>query len=222
MKQRVLLKGKDALDLLHRISSVDLKRTQLNEPCEGLILNPQGKILSYFTLTRESENDVLVDFEGEFLSLLDQYTFGEKYEIIPQLSPPSPAASELERIKLLKPLFGREFKSDGTSNPLEVNLSSAIHDQKGCYPGQEVIEKILSLGSPARRLCLLATDEISEISCPATLFGPDGQEAGTLTSFEKTLGLAVLKRPHAVEHKKLSAVDHHQKSISLTVQKVSP
>ena len=221
MKQRVLLKGKDALDLLQRISSVDLKRTQVNEPCEGLILNPQGKILSFFILTRLNEHEVLVDFEDEFLALIDQYTFGEKYEVLPQPLPAAMPLKESERIQSLKPLFGQEFKSDGTINPLEVNLKSAIHDQKGCYPGQEVIEKILSLGSPAKRLCLLTSNEPLVINCPVILSNPEGLEAGILTSFDQTSGLAILKRPYAQEHKILNLLGPDQKTVVLTVQKVS-
>ncbi|MCM0607119.1 MAG: hypothetical protein KA715_13600 [Xanthomonadaceae bacterium] len=53
--------------------------------------------------------------------------------------------------------WGIEIQPD--SNPLDLALVSAIADQKGCYPGQEVIEKIIALGSPAKRLCLVV-DEI--------------------------------------------------------------
>lgn len=36
--------------------------------------------------------------------------------------------------------------------PLEIGLHRAIAENKGCYPGQEVIERIIALGSPPRRL----------------------------------------------------------------------
>ncbi len=221
MKQRVLLKGKDALDLLHRISSVDLKHPRLGVEQEGLILNPQGKILSYFKFTVLNENDALVQFEDEFLNLLDQYTFSEKYTIEPLPLTEEIEIPEAERIAQLKPKFGQEFKPDATTNPLEVNLKSAIHDQKGCYPGQEVIEKIISLGSPARRLCLLQTGIELSLLLPQTLRNAEGQDAGTLTSFAGTQGLAILKRPYAVEQKEVFAVDQNQNNVVLIVQKVS-
>lgn len=44
------------------------------------------------------------------------------------------------------------------SNPLDLGLTGAIADQKGCYPGQEVIEKIIAIGSPAKRLCLVVDE----------------------------------------------------------------
>jgi len=54
------------------------------------------------------------------------------------------------RIHSARPALGHELSEN--SNPLEVGLHEAIAGNKGCYPGQEVIEKIISLGSPARRL----------------------------------------------------------------------
>lgn len=53
--------------------------------------------------------------------------------------------------------WGKEIQPD--ANPLELNLRSAIADQKGCYPGQEVIEKIIAIGSPAKRLCLVVDED---------------------------------------------------------------
>ncbi len=62
------------------------------------------------------------------------------------------AASELElwRIQQMTPRVDFEITAD--TSPLEVGLVQSIADQKGCYPGQEVIERILSMGSPPRRL----------------------------------------------------------------------
>lgn len=59
---------------------------------------------------------------------------------------------ELEeaRIEHLQPEVDAEITH--STQPLEVGLRKAIHEGKGCYPGQEVIEKIISYGSPPRRL----------------------------------------------------------------------
>lgn len=221
MKQRVLLKGKDAIDLLHRISSVDLKKPRFGLEQTGLILNPQGKILSFFTINQVNENDALVEFEDAFLDLLDQYTFSEKYEIEKLSVVETTSLSEKDRILSLTPKQGNEFTADGSINPLEINLRAAIHDQKGCYPGQEVIEKIISLGSPARRLCLLTANQATTLKVPQALKNREGQEAGFLTSFVDGVGLAILKRPFAHEKIELFALQANQEKITLTVQKVS-
>ena len=68
----------------------------------------------------------------------------------PGLAEVSPAEIDLWRIHQLRPRASYELTGD--ESPLEIGLRNAIADQKGCYPGQEVIEKVISIGSPARRL----------------------------------------------------------------------
>lgn len=220
MKQRVLLKGSDAIDLLHRISTLDFKRMPLNQNRVGLILNPKGMIVSYFEVTKTSNDSVELSFADQTLEVLDQYTFAENYSITPIQGTSNDAQSEQARIAELTPAFGKEFRSDGTSNPLELNLKSAIDDQKGCYPGQEVIEKIISLGSPAKRLCLVGTKASDQIETPQELIF-EGQKVGVLTSFLRLedgtgIGLALLR-------KTVAAIDQTVMigNVALTIERVS-
>lgn len=198
MKQRVLLKGSPGLDLLNRISSLDIPALKTAEIRAGLILNPSGRILSLFEATRTAPDALEVEFEDGFLGLLEHYTFSEAYTITSLPAKPAPVTPALDRILRLAPAEGHEFQPDGETNPLEVNLRSAISDQKGCYPGQEVIEKIISLGSPARRLCLLKSTASapleSDLGPSRILTTPEGAEAGVLTSFSEGHALAVIKR----------------------------
>jgi folate-binding protein YgfZ len=194
MKQRVLLKGADALDLIHRISTVNLKALPPHQKSPGLFLSPSGKILSFFELSLESKDSVLVEFEENFLEILEQYTFSEQFEIEHLPNNEESSSSERARILSLTPKPGNEFQLNGETNPLEVNLRSAISDQKGCYPGQEVIEKIISIGSPAKKLCLLETTSTKKFDLPMKLFDESNQEVGLLTSLSEGFGLGIIKR----------------------------
>ncbi len=214
MKQRVLLSGKDAVDLLHRLSTINVQGLALDTPTPALLLNPQAKIISFFTATLKSATEIEIEFQENFLEVLDQYTFAERYQIQPLPLKDEAILSEKARIEQLSAAIGKEFLENGLTNPLEVNLGSAIHDGKGCYPGQEVIEKIISLGSPAKRLALVEGANADEL--PALLFAENGTEAGTLTSFFEDVGLAILKRTHLTPGLKLKT-----KTGSLTVKKVS-
>ena len=198
MKQRVLLSGSDAVDLLHRISTVNLNTLEAGKRAPALILTPQGKIACFFTLIKRSPTQLEVEFEDRFLEVLEQYTFGERYQV--ELLPlrEDSTASELERVLSMTPAWGFEFKNDDTTNPLEINLRTAIHDQKGCYPGQEVIEKIISLGSPARKLCLLEGQSTDSLPTPL-LDATTGTEVGILTSYTQGHGLAIIRRTHLKE-----------------------
>lgn len=63
--------------------------------------------------------------------------------------------ASLEDIEKWRILAGRprvQQEITEATIPLEVGLRDGIAQGKGCYPGQEVIERIAALGSPARRL----------------------------------------------------------------------
>lgn len=208
MKQRILLTGKDGIDLLQRITTLDFKRLSINLPQPGLILNPQGKILCYFEVaTKGTPDQIEVSFEDSFLELLDQYTFGERYKIekLALIEELVSSDQELKRIKARIPKLGFEFLNNGETNPLEINLQQAIHDQKGCYPGQEVIEKIIAIGSPAKKLCIVkyTGQSANEIKLPLDL------DFGLLTSFHQSgIGLAIIRKTHTATGTNLKAGNH--------------
>lgn len=217
MKQRVLLQGHEGLDLLHRISSADIKRLKLKEKAEGLFLTPSGKIRCWFEIERLSADQADITFDGDFPGILDSFTFGERYTLTPTVPSDSTGPdSEESRILALRPCAGKEFSLDGDVNPLEVNLGHAIADQKGCYPGQEVIEKIIALGSPARRLCRVRSDSPLP-SPPLTLTDESGAESGVLTSACGGLGLAVIGRRHLKVGTRLRAGE-----VTLVVESIAP
>lgn len=216
MRQRVLLKGLDGIDLIHRISTLDLKKLTPHTARSGLILNPKGKIISEFEVKLLDSDELEIQFEKGFLELLEQFTFSEKYQIIPLPSIFEPSLSEKERILSLKPKLNFEYRLDGESNPLEVNLGEAISDQKGCYPGQEIIEKIVAIGSSAKKLCLLSTDGTPG-PVPLPLFDQNQNEVGTLTSYFEGKGLALIKRTHLKIGTRVE-----NKGLSFTLEKIAP
>ncbi len=223
------LRGPDATDFLHRLTTVQVRQLQPQQGAPGCFLSAQGKIRAAFTLWNLGEQTFAFEFEDDALgtqkknlkALIDAYTFGEKLTVeeapsswqclwifphapasLPSPQPESPAelkasrldpqgwilnqkhryfgrpwvtvwgpaealhaiskehafplnyeALERSRIASLSARVGHEITD--TVNPLEVGLRDAIADQKGCYPGQEVIEKILALGAPAKTIILL-------------------------------------------------------------------
>ncbi len=248
--ERLLLEGKDALDLLHRISTADIQHLPLNSPCDTLILNAQGKMECRFTLTKLTEATATLDFDevtpqansaatphqDHFKKLMDHYTFSEKYSLSPGGTQKLPTQSleeiqteEICRIHLLSPKIGNEWLPNGQTAPLEINLRAAIHDQKGCYPGQEIIEKIIALGSPPKKLCVVssttsANSLFSPLSLPLPLFSEgQNQEVGLLTSLIENgnnalLGLALLRKTHARSGTKIKTASAQ----IFTVEKSTP
>jgi folate-binding protein YgfZ len=61
------------------------------------------------------------------------------------------AAQEILRIEAGIPLYGLDFSEDHLM--LEVGLEHAVSFNKGCYLGQEVVERIRSRGHVNKKLC---------------------------------------------------------------------
>lgn len=66
------------------------------------------------------------------------------------------AALEILRVESGLPLLGIDI--DDTRIAVEARLEWAIHFNKGCYVGQEVVERAVSRGRINRELCLLGTE----------------------------------------------------------------
>lgn len=268
------MSGQDARDFLHRLTTINVNALEPGDSQTGFFLNPQGKIRAAFRLACESESTFKIEVEGgkngawkdSLLTVIDQFTFAEKYTLkevegeqnvwIPLSvsiergkfkvfrQPEAPWTSvwgpkaEIEkfvadlrattltetefehlRIQALVPRIDHEIIPD--ANPLEIGMRFAIADQKGCYPGQEVIEKIVSLGSPAKRLALLRGAGVGAAQ-GVILRTEDGAEVGTLTSAatlggSPTVALGILRKTAATVGKKLRL----ENGLEFTIEKIA-
>jgi len=87
-------------------------------------------------------------------------------------------ALDAARIEAGQPAHPEELGPHAT--PLEMGTMAGITEGKGCYPGQEVIERTIALGRPARTLMRLDLD--GHAAAGDTLVDGGGKPAGTLTS----------------------------------------
>jgi aminomethyltransferase len=101
----------------------------------------------------------------------------------PELFAGIPLASEadvhLVRIENGRPRFGEDIRE--TTLPQESGQIHAVNFQKGCYIGQEIVERIRARGHVNKKLVRLAIDG-AEAPQPGTALSVDGQEAGEITS----------------------------------------
>lgn len=63
------------------------------------------------------------------------------------------SAYNLQRILAQRAGYGREFNGD--FNPLEIGMDWICAENKGCYPGQEVIARQITYGKVVRQMVLL-------------------------------------------------------------------
>ena len=95
-------------------------------------------------------------------------------------------AARLARIEAGIPRQGQDL--DDRTIPLEAEMRDALSEDKGCYPGQEVIARITNLGHPARLLRRLSLEGEHAIPAEAKLT-VEGREAGCVTSSATWPGL---------------------------------
>jgi len=97
-----------------------------------------------------------------------------------------------ERVRCSWPIFGVDITSD--SLPAETSLTDVcVSFTKGCYPGQELVERMDSRGSTApRRLMRLPSPAIAGL--PYRL--ADGTEIGMCTSVAGDHALVMVQRAH--------------------------
>jgi hypothetical protein len=106
---------------------------------------------------------------------------------------PEGSLDDLERARVLAgwPRAGAEITA--TTIPAELGLESvAISFTKGCYPGQELVERMDSRGASAPRSLRRLT--VAEGSRPGDPVVVDGVEVGVLTSVAGDAALALVKR----------------------------
>jgi aminomethyltransferase len=99
------------------------------------------------------------------------------------------------RIENGKPRYGEDIRE--TSLPQETQQMHAVSFTKGCYLGQEIVERIRAQGHVNKKLVRLEIDG-SEPAAPGAKLMVDGQEAEITSSvysphFGKVIALAYVR-----------------------------
>lgn len=91
----------------------------------------------------------------------------------------------LEALRILeaRPRYGVDIRNQENARdlPQETNQAHALHFAKGCYVGQEIVERIRSRGQVHRILTPFRLEGSAPLALPAPL-RVDGKAAGELTS----------------------------------------
>lgn len=88
-------------------------------------------------------------------------------------------ALETLRIEAGNPRYGTDFSEDNLL--LETGLDTHVSFTKGCYLGQEIVERVRSRGHVNKKLCGLLIDGATPAR-PGDAIGVDGKQVGAITS----------------------------------------
>lgn len=133
-------------------------------------------------------------------------------------------AFEAARIEAGMPRFGVDM--DGTNLPQETGIESrAVSYTKGCYIGQEVLNRLHTMGHVNRELRRLSfTGKLEPLPIKGDKLFREGKEAGQVTSAavvpgsEKTVALAYLKREMAAPGTELTLARAEQPAVGRVLQ----
>jgi folate-binding protein YgfZ len=112
------------------------------------------------------------------------------------------------RLEQGKPRYGEDIFD--TTLPQETRQTDAVHFAKGCYLGQEIVERIRSRGHVNRMLVKLEIESAARLPAGAKIEA-EGKECGEVTSsafspaLGKTVALAYVRAQHAAAGTVLSA-----------------
>ncbi len=191
----VVVEGADAQSYLHSQVSQDLNGMEVGEQRWTFVLEPTGKIDGLARVTRAGDERFELDTDAGFgeslLARIDRFKIrvAADTSMADQVGEP---ADEAERIALGWPRLGAEIVP-GETIPGGTGLTGiAVNFTKGCYPGQELVERMDSRAAEApRSLRRLVVPEGAAAGDPVV---DAGTEVGVLTSVSGTQALGWVKR----------------------------
>jgi folate-binding protein YgfZ len=203
-RDHVIVEGPDALSYLHSQVAQDLNGLGVGATTWTLVLEPTGKVESLARVTRTAEDRFDFDTDAGFGDALAARLNRFKIRVAAEVSV-EPAASsepssdhEAARIAAGWPRMGFEIVAGETIPAVTGVVPLAVNFTKGCYPGQELVERMDSRGADAPtslRIVEIAPD--TELGDAVVV---DGVDVGSISSVSPVggVGLAFIKRGHDV------------------------
>jgi folate-binding protein YgfZ len=217
--------GPDAIGYLQSQLSQDLRPLADGDEAWSFVLQPTGKVDALVRVRRVGEQHVRLDVDAGYgevlLARLQRFKIRVQADLslstvpgvavrggdapldllgadaVPPAGVPQGTLAQLQlaRIDAVWPAMGAEIVP-GETIPAETGITDvAVSFTKGCYPGQELVERMDSRGASAPRL--LQRVEVADGTVPGDSC-LDG--AGIVTSVQGTAALALVKRSALARH----------------------
>ena len=200
-RDRVTVAGADAASYLQSQLAQEIRDLSVGDARWTLVLDPTGKIEALARIRRTADDVFVLDTDAGFgevlLARLDRFKIrvAADTRLDPAASPSPSVEHELARVAAGWPRMGFEIEPGVTIPATTGVVLLAVNFTKGCYPGQELVERMDSRGADAPR-SLRIVDLAPGAAIGDSVFDADGNEVGTVTSVtgEGGIGLASVKR----------------------------
>jgi folate-binding protein YgfZ len=200
-RDSVTVSGADAQSYLQSQIAQEIRDLPVGAARWTLVLDPTGKVDSLARLRRTDDEVFVLDTDAGFgealLARINRFKIrvdADTTLVAASASSPS-VEHELARIGGGWPRMGAEIEPGATIPATTGVVPVAVNFQKGCYPGQELVERMDSRGADAPR-ALRIVDLAPGAAVGDSVHDPDGHEVGTVTSVtgDGGIGLAYVKR----------------------------
>lgn len=197
----VVVEGPDAVRYVHSQVSQDVAAMAVGETRWTFVLDPTGKVEVLARVQRTGEARLELDTDAGFgdalKARLDRFKIRVKAETSLHARAIEGARDEAARVAFGWPAMGLEIVP-GDTLVAGTGLSKvAVSFTKGCYPGQELVERMDSRGAtPPRALRRVRVADGAAAGDPVT--DPDGTKVGVLTTVAGGHALAWVTRGHDV------------------------
>lgn len=198
-RDAVVVEGPDAVSYVHSQVTQDVAAMEVGEVRWTFVLEPTGKVVALARIRRVGEELLELDTDAGFgevlLNRLNRFKIRVKAETV--LVPATADAvrrDDAARVEFGWPAMGAEIVPGETLLAGTGLAGLAVSFTKGCYPGQELVERMDSRGATApRRLRRVLVDAGATAGDPVA-DRPGGEPVGELTSVAGRHALAWVRR----------------------------
>jgi len=154
-RDRLTVEGDDALSYLQSQIAQEIRDMTVGETRWTLVLEPNGKVDTLARITRTAEAAFVLDTDAGFgasmQARIDRFKIRVKAEssLTPAEQAEPSAAHEAARVAAGWPRMGAEIVPGETVPAVTGVIAASVNFTKGCYPGQELVERMDSRGADA-------------------------------------------------------------------------
>jgi folate-binding protein YgfZ len=190
--------GPDSATYLQSQLSQDLAGLAVGERCWSLLLEPAGKVIALVRVVRVGDDDYRLDVDAGYGEVvrerLMRFMIRMKITVSEVHHGDRPDSSATaRRVVAGWPAVGAEIVP-GESIPAQTGvIGVAVSFTKGCYPGQELVERMDSRGASAPRT--LRRIDVATTAQPGDeVVDASGEVVGEVTSVAGSVALALIRR----------------------------
>jgi tRNA-modifying protein YgfZ len=197
----VVVEGPDALTYLQSQVSQDLGDLAVGDATWTFVLEPTGKVAGFAGIARTADERFELDTDAGYgeslLARVERFKIRVRADTsLTRAAPDAAPRDEAARVAFGWPALGAELVP-GETIPAATGLAAiAISFTKGCYPGQELVERMDSRAAEAPRSLRLLTVPAGCVPGDPVRDGDD--IVGELTSVAGTSALGYVKRASSI------------------------